>query len=319
MPLDRPSLSGPPPLTIARLLETCREWAAGLGWELETEVAQADRSAAVVVGPGVEPPPDPGSVVRVERSQGVDGFRWAIRSAAFTARWPPETVTYGLIDDQQIDVRRPRTDRRGVVVLVHGGFWMQAWRRDLMDGAAIDLAQRGWETHNVEYGRVGGTGGWPQTGEDVVAALHQVMRTAETDTVTIVGHSAGAQLALWAAGQLPALVGRVISLAGLCDLETAERERLGGGAVGRLLGEQPLAEASPIARLPLGVPVTLFHCESDTVVPVEQSRRYAEAATAADDDADLIVLPGGDHMSLIEPEAAWPAVADHLADVSRST
>ena len=58
-----------------------------------------------------------------------------------------------------------------VVVLIHGGFWQEPFKRDLMDGLARDLADRGFATLNLEYRRVGASeGGWPETALDVAAA-----------------------------------------------------------------------------------------------------------------------------------------------------
>lgn len=307
--LDRASLSAPPLGSVGELLDYCDEWAHEVGWSRTTDAAEAD---AVIVGPDVIAP-DGQEVIAVERAQGVDGFRWAIRHLGFTQRWPTETVPYGLIDDQLMDVRRPRRQpRRGVVVLVHGGFWMQAWRRDLMDGLAVDLVERGWETWNVEYGRVGGTGGWPQSRDDVVTAVDRVCDAADTDTVLLVGHSAGAQLALAAARERPDVVREVVSLAGLCDLETARRMRLGGGAVDRFLDGEGEWEASPLLHVPLTARVVLAHCVDDSVVPLELSERYAAAAEAAGGDVALLRIDEGNHMSLIEPERAWRSVLPEL-------
>ena len=279
-----------------------------MGWQLADSAATAD---AMIVGPGVLPD-DVQQVVRVERAQGIDGFRWGIRHLAFTREWAVETVPYGLIADQVIDVRRPKKRRKGVMVLLHGGFWMQAWQRSLMDGIAVDLTRRGYETWNIEYGRVGGSGGWPQTGEDVLAAMDAVVVAAETETATVVGHSAGAQLALWAAARRPEAVERVVSLAGLCDLDTARQQRLGGGAVERLLEGRPAAVASPLDQVPLHVPVLLAHCADDQVVPPEQSETFAHAAAAAGDEVEVLRHDRGGHMSLIEPEGAWQTVANRL-------
>jgi dipeptidyl aminopeptidase/acylaminoacyl peptidase len=76
-------------------------------------------------------------------------------------------------------------------------------------------------------------------------------------------------------------------------------------------------EASPGARLPLGVPALLVHGDADARVPISQSRTYAEAARAAGDEVELVELPGVDHMELIEPDGpARPAIDACLARVS---
>ncbi len=81
-------------------------------------------------------------------------------------------LAYGTTDEQVVDLAWP--DAPGpfrVLVLVHGGFWRQAFGRDLMEPLAEDARARGWATANVEYRRVGGAGGWPATFEDVAAAV----------------------------------------------------------------------------------------------------------------------------------------------------
>ena len=304
--LDRPSLAAPAPQTRERLLAYCEQWAAEVGWTLASSAVTAD---AAIAGPGAHAAPD---AIRVVEAQGIDGFRWGIRHLAFSAQWPAEIVRYGPAADAVADVRRPQSAPRGVAVLLHGGFWMDAWRRDLMDGIAVDLAQRGFQTWNAEYRRVGSGGGWPHTADDVVAAVDAACASAHVAAVTVVGHSAGAHLALIAAHRRPEVVTRVVALAGLCDLVQAQRRGVGGRAVERFLAGAPPAPASPVEHVPLRSSVGLAHCADDRVVPIEQSRRYVDAAAAAGGAAELLTLDEGDHMSLIEPENGWGMVAPRI-------
>ena len=70
--------------------------------------------------------------------------------------------------------------------------------------------------------------------------------------------------------------------------------------------------ASPIARVPLGVPVRCVHSPDDGIVPIEQSQRYIDAAVTAGDDATL-VRTTGDHFALITVGSpAWTATVDQL-------
>jgi acetyl esterase/lipase len=308
MRLDRAGIATPAPGSPAGLLRLCHRWAGEVGWSIAADPSQAD---ALVIGPGVAPPPVDIPVALVPRARGVDGFRWALRHVAFSAEHPAQTVPYGRHADQVADLRRPAgPGPHPVAMLLHGGFWSEVWGRDLMDGLAVDLVRRGWATWNVEYRRVGAGGGWPATGKDVLAALRFPLQGTE-DRI-LVGHSAGAQLALWAAGEMPGAVRQVVSLAGLCDLDSAKRNRVGGDAVDRLLEGEPPSVASPIDRLPMGVPVVLAHGAGDPLVPASQSRRYAEAAAAAGDPVELVELDTDDHFALIDPAAAWPVVADRL-------
>lgn len=100
-------------------------------------------------------------------------------------------------------------------------------------------------------------------------------------------------------------------LAGVNDLAAADRNGIGAGAVAAFLGRDadraPLyAEASPIALLPLGVPVLLVHGDRDTNVPLSQTDDYAAAARGAGDFVEVQPVEGGDHFVLIDIRAPGP-------------
>src|SRR3712207_83752 len=82
-----------------------------------------------------------------------------------------------------------------VVVLIHGGFWRERWRRDLMAPLAEDLQVRGLGAFNVEYRRLDCGGGLPETVDDVRAAIEH-LRGLGHEPIGAIGHSAGGHLAL---------------------------------------------------------------------------------------------------------------------------
>jgi len=229
---------------------------------------------------------------------------------------------------------------RPVVVLVHGGFWRAHRTLDLMRPLAASLRHAGFAVWNLEYRAVGHDGGgWPGTLCDVAAGVDAVADLADVhpmdlDRVALVGHSAGGQLVLWAAGDralpdvaVPAARVRpalVVSLAGVCDLDAADVADLGDSAVRGFLGGGPDAvphryrSASPAALVPLGVPQVLIHGDADRKVPIAQSQRYARAAVDAGDRVALVELPGEDHMALVDPDsAAWRATETRLVRTLR--
>ena len=124
------------------------------------------------------------------------------------------TIRYGPHRSNVGDLWLPAegASRAPVVVLIHGGFWRAVYTKRLMNGLAKAVVKRGWAAWNIEYRRVGflgGHGGWPQTLHDVAAAMdHIAVIDGAVDPTRVVtcGHSAGGQLALWAAarGRLPA-------------------------------------------------------------------------------------------------------------------
>jgi acetyl esterase/lipase len=224
-----------------------------------------------------------------------------------------------------------------VVVLIHGGFWRARYRLRLEDELARDLAGREWAVWNLEYRRLGwrSRGGWPATFEDVAGGIDHLGRLDEPldlARVYAVGHSAGGHLAFWAAARrgLPAgapgaepqirLAGAVAQ-AGVLDLREALRLHLSGDVVRRLLGGPPgklpgrYDVASPIERLPLGLPQLLVHGEADDVVPISIARGYHARAREAGDPCELIELPGVGHMEHVDARSAtWPPVVAWLEE-----
>ena len=220
------------------------------------------------------------------------------------------------------------------MIVVHGGFWRTPYGADLAVPLAQDLASAGVAAWNVEYRRVGddpeaGGGGWPETCLDVAAAV-DLLATAgqeaaggELDLTRVValGHSAGGHLVGWLAGRTASAPGTpgaepavpitgFVSQAGVLDLALAHAENLGAGAAEQFLGPDSSpadrALASPIERLPSGVPSVCVHGTADDVVPINQSEHFQAAATRAGDRCQLVTLPGVDHMAVADVTApAW--------------
>ena len=168
---------------------------------------------------------------------------------------------------------------------------------------------------------------------------HLERGTLDLSRVALVGHSAGGHLALWAGARQRLPEGApgahpqvkatyLVSLAGVADLEEADRRGLGWDAIARFLGPNRdrsaiYLEASPRALLPLGVPQLLVHGTADRIVPITQSERYAAAARIAGDEGEFLSMPEATHFSLIRPSSpAWVATAarliDRLAPISRN-
>lgn len=270
---------------------------------------------------------------------------------------PDRTLAYGPLPEHLVDVRLPSTAAPAtsgpspLVVVVHGGFWKQEYDRSHTAEQSAGLAAAGFVVATVEYRRVslpgGGSpggrspgGGWPGTLDDAALFADTVPGLVaeafpgrvDVSRVCFIGHSAGGHLAAWVAARhrLPAgspwhLSARpafsVVSLAGVLDLELADRLGLGDHATRGLLGgsaaDRPerYAAASPARLLPTGVRTVLVHGTDDDVVPIEVSRTFAAAAAAAGDDVRLHELPGVEHFAVIEPgSAAWPAVLAAVAE-----
>jgi acetyl esterase/lipase len=228
----------------------------------------------------------------------------------------PVRYSYGADSSQYAEVTLPAGPNPApVVVVIHGGYWSANYGAELGRPLAANLAGRGFATVNVEYRRVGDGGGWPETGQDIAAAvdaLHARSTGMDLNRVVALGHSAGGQLAGWLAarrGGAVALTGVVLQ-AGVLDLVRGSAEGLGGGAIDAYLGGSPTekpevyAQASPIALGPLGVPSICVHGTSDALVPIRQSQGFVEAARRAD-NTQLWTFDGGHFDPITVGTPAW--------------
>ncbi|WP_290513487.1 alpha/beta hydrolase [Aeromicrobium sp.] len=242
-------------------------------------------------------------------------------------RVPVQKIRYGTDASQFGELSRPTGASKGVVVVIHGGFWRAEYDLSLGRPLAASLVDNGWTAWNLEYRRVGNGGGWPGTFDDIAAGIDTLSTVDKLDTSKVVtlGHSAGGHLAVWAAGRSrlataawnkPAVpVTAAISQAGVIELRKALEADLGGGAVQALMGStvgKRYQEADPLAQIPLDVPVRCVHGTSDDTVPISQSIGYVEKAKSAGADAELVEVEG-DHFVVIDPSTrAWARTLEIL-------
>jgi dipeptidyl aminopeptidase/acylaminoacyl peptidase len=227
-----------------------------------------------------------------------------------------------------IDVRLPPSPPAGLVVMLHGGFWRSEYDRTHTGPMTSALAAEGYVVAVPEFRRTETVaepgsvqragGGWPNTFDDIAAALDAVpglLTPYSSSPPVVVGHSAGGHLALWGATRPNANMRAVVSLAGCADLTMCSRLGLDDGATDLLLGGTPeevpdrYALADPALLPKPTAPVTLLHGTADDRVPIEVSRSYAARRGTV-----LRELPGVDHFALIDPlSPTWPHVLAAVA------
>jgi acetyl esterase/lipase len=257
-----------------------------------------------------------------------------IHRIALSSLTRPAPHRYGPHADQVAELHVPRgTGPFPVAVLVHGGFWQTRYGKLVMRPLARDLVARGWAAWNLEYRRLGrGDGGWPATFDDVAAGIDALaaQQDPRLDLTRVigVGHSAGGQLALWAAarGDLPAGApgaGPVVGFTHVAALTPVTSLPAAGRFAHALMGGTPeevpdrYDQADPMRRIPLATPVLLVHPRDDGTVPVRQSQRYAERARAAGADVTLVEPGRGGHRAPIDPPSdAWRRTAGWLEEVA---
>lgn len=220
-------------------------------------------------------------------------------------------IAYGPEPLQFGDLRVPPGDGPfPLAVVIHGGYWKAIYNLIPAGHLCRALTEQGIATWNVEYRRVGDPGGgWPATGDDIARAVEFVAELPDHTRIVLIGHSAGGQLALWAAksARLP-----VVALAPVSDVRESAARNGANGAAARFMAPEHFAEASPLELLPLGVPQIVIHGTDDDSVPYAMSERYVEAAGS---EAELVTLEGAGHFEPIDPLA--PEFAQTVAAVQR--
>ncbi|MBV7508215.1 alpha/beta hydrolase [Bacillus sp. sid0103] len=261
-----------------------------------------------------------------------------------------QRIAYGENENQFGDLRLPEGNGPfPVAILIHGGFWRAKYELDQMDKFAEDLTSRGIATWNIEYRRVGQEGGgWPGTFLDNAQAVDFVRTLAESypldlDRIVTIGHSAGGHLALWIAArhnlppnsilktsENPLSLKGAISLAGVCDpalmhdIHVLREVKTGvsDNPTRDLFDGMPkylhsrYAEGSPIALLPICVPLVLIHGSLDINVPIGISEQFEKTAKCSGDDVILKAISSAEHFKIIDPESdEWPIVVESIVNL----
>ncbi|WP_230557285.1 S9 family peptidase [Rhodococcus sp. I2R] len=249
----------------------------------------------------------------------------------------PIRLVYGPDVDNVGELYLPDNDADSVpvVVMVHGGGWLSKPDMTHFRPLAEAVAERGIAVWNIEYRRE--RNDYKDTLTDIDNAIDILATTAQEaaggrldlDRVQVAGHSAGGQLAAWAASRhtLPASAPwaqprvkprNATIMAGVFDMARAARSE-GDRFVPRFLGGMPddiperYALASPIRHLPTDVTITAIHGDTDKTVSAGQSLDYIEAARLAGDRAESIILPGVGHGDFLDPRSiAWSTTVDTI-------
>lgn len=229
------------------------------------------------------------------------------------------------------------------VIMPHGG----PASRDYggFDAMAHFLASRGYAVYQPNFrGSRGyglnwesaGRGGWGRgiMQHDVTDSRRHLIEAgiASADRTCVVGASYGGYAALAASVYTPDEFQCAAAFAPVADLRRQYRYALDNYGRhhwvithwNRVLADQDnragsrmLEDLSPMEHVDqITIPVLLVHGEHDTVVPIDQSRRFEREASRAGVDVELIELELGDHwLRINESRMAWfEAVEAFLAE-----
>lgn len=225
-------------------------------------------------------------------------------------------------------------------LFLHGGGWRRGTRHACGATFAGEqpnpferVAAAGVAVASVDY-RLSGEARWPAPLHDVKAAIRWLRLRAvelgvDAERIAVWGESAGGHLAALAgvtqqdpefegeAGTsgFPSSVSCVVAWYSPSDLAAMPRD-LGSDPtdattraavmLGSSVAAAPelAAEASPISHVSSSAPpFLLLHGDSDTMVPVVQSQRFAGSLEAQGVEVEIEIFEGADHMWLRSDEA----------------
>lgn len=231
---------------------------------------------------------------------------------------PPKAdvrVAYGSDENQLVDLRLPNEKGpHALAIAIHGGYWRAKYDLVYMGHLCAALTAKGIATANIEYRRVGNSGGgWPGTFADIRAAYQFLAQNAakydfDVRRIVAIGHSAGGELGLCLAAHETG-VKATISLAGVVDLQRAYQLHLSNDAVVEFLGGTPkevadhYREADPM-KLAIAAPQWLVHGAADDVVPPDFSIDYVSAKHKMKENARLVQIAGAGHFEVVDPRSA---------------
>jgi acetyl esterase/lipase len=196
----------------------------------------------------------------------------------------------------------PASKKAPLVILIHGGCWLNQFDIQHSFPLATALAEAGYGVWSLEYRRSGDEGGgWPGSFEDIRQGIAYTAKLAnyplDLERVVIAGHSAGGHLALLAGAEIENVDG-VIGLAAITDIVAYSRGQNScqKAAIAFMGGDYETSPAAYHAANPVDKTLhsntRLLHGDSDAIVPPDQAR-VAGAATG--------MVAGGGHFDWVHP------------------
>ena len=226
--------------------------------------------------------------------------------------------------DLRLDVYHPTgSSLRTPIVQLHGGGFTRGAKENIAANCRA-FAERGYTSIASQY-RLAPDSRWPAPLQDVKAAIRWTRANAERldidpEKIVVAGYSAGAMLALAAAGSgdMPALEGDggnpgVSSKVAACIAyyPSAQRRRPASGEdalMGSDATDEDYQHASTISYASTSVPTIFFHSTGDTTLPFEGSVKLFDAYRAAGTPVEMHIFDGLSHVFDRHPEFLAPTV-----------
>lgn len=221
-------------------------------------------------------------------------------------------VAYGDNPREKMDIFRPEADPQGVLIFVHGGYWLRL-DKSYWSHLAHGALSRGWAVVMPSY---------PLAPQARISAITASVASAVTQVadrfdgpIRLAGHSAGGHLVsrMACTGVLPGnitdQIERVMSISGVHHLSPLLQTKMNDDL--RLDEAEAIAE-SPITHAPVpDIPVTFWVGTEERPEFLRQTRVAAEIWRLKGADVTAVYEPGTNHFTLIkslsDPEGATTA------------
>ncbi len=242
-------------------------------------------------------------------------------------------LPFGSHPRQQLDVFVPnRLVARGMVALIHGGWWTQGRHHDLRP-LALHLAELGFASATIGHRQLGDGARFGQDlVDDVKAGITKALEESaiaggSDSTVVVLGSGSGSLTALTVASQF-ATDARIRVRGAIACGVTPTLEHWDGcqptiaKALDQFAGNQRHL-LSPLELPPSTLPpLLLLHGDSDADVPAKMAQRLHARAIEADETSTIAVLTGVGHRFIEHPlergaKAALERIVPFLTEQAR--
>lgn len=226
--------------------------------------------------------------------------RWVAAAAAFRAALGPRArlgLRYGAAEAEWFDLFLPEGESAGLLIFIHGGYWLECSPRDFSHFAAGALA-RGWAVAMPAY-TLAPSATIPTMTRQIAAAIGSAAAEV-AGPVVITGHSAGGHLALRMACADAALapsvvarIPRVVPISPLSDLRPLRETSMNADL---RIDEAVARSESPVLLSPRrGAAVHVWVGGAERPVFLDQARRLGNAWACP-----VTVEPARHHFDVIE-------------------
>lgn len=229
---------------------------------------------------------------------------WAAEAASYRASGVQveENIAYGQAPREKLDIVWPENPAKGLVIFVHGGYWMRL-DKSYWTQFAEGVRQAGWAMALPSYtlapeARIGAM--TAQIAKAITCAAGRV-----AGPIRLSGHSAGGHLVTRMLCQDTPLdpvirdrVETVLSISGLHDLRPLLKTKM--NATLMLDAAEAMAE-SPALATPVSVArVTAWVGGDERPEFIRQARLLSLIWAGLDADTHVTIEPGKNHFSILE-------------------